>query len=423
MGGLLSKTLRSVQWSFIGDLGQQIARFGIGIILARILSPSEYGLIGMIAIFIVLGDTLVESGFSQAIVQKKDISEIELSSVFFFNIFLSLIVFIALWISSDYIANFFQEEQLSNILIVLGFGIIVRSIAITHSTIFVKNLQFKQLSVIKIFSTLISAIVAIPMALNGNGVWSLVALTLSKDITFSTLIWLKSSWSPILRFEIASMYKMFRFGSRILGVSLLDTIFMNIYQVLIGKFFSASDLGFYSRAVGYRNLISKNVLNVINSVAFPAFSAMNNSVSKEQGMVQMKRNYKRMAEVTLFVTIPLLINFGFISKQFIVLLVTDKWIASAPYLEALCYAGLFYPIHGVQVSIMKALGHVNQYFILMVIHKVTIVLTILLLFKYGIMGLVVSQIVTMALVYIIGCFFITKQLGYKFHHQIFDQIN
>ena len=418
---LRNRTIAGAKWNLAGNLGQQLARFGIGIILARLLTPQDYGIIGMISIFLALGDTLVESGFSQAIIHKKDPGDQDISTVFSFNILVAILIFILLFVFSGSIASFFNQQILKPIIRVLGLGIIIRSFTLAQNTLFTKQLKFREISILNIISTFISAAVAIPMALRGYGVWSLVGLSIVKDFSFSVMIWLKSEWKPGTAYSFASLAELSKFGSRMLAVGLLDTFFMNIYQVLIGRYFSAGDLGLYTRAIGYRNLISKNLLNVINSVAFPAFAAIN-AESLPNDFSRIKYNFKKMSEVVFFISVPSLLALGFLSKEIIVILITDKWIGAAPLLSVLCFAGVLYPIHGIQSSVLKATGKVNNYFILMVAHKIAIILTIIALFSLGVMGLVIGQVITMVFVYMLGAIMLSSVLSYPIIRQVGSQM-
>jgi len=389
-------------------------RFGIGIALARILTPHEYGLVGILAIFLAIGDALVDSGFSQALIQKKNPTNADLSTVFYFNLIIAFVIFFILCFFSPIIAAFFNEKILEKLIVVLAVGLLIRSVTIVQTTVLIKNLDFKDISKFRIISTSISGVVAIPMAVKGFGVWSLLGLSITRDISFSIMLWIKSNWKPGLLFNPRSLKSLFGFGSRILGVGLLDNIFLHIYKPIIGKVFSAADLGFYNRAYGYRELVSKNILSVINAVAFPSFSVIQDNPEK------VRRNYQRTIELAAFISIPFLMLLAFTAEPLIRFLITEKWLASAPYLTILCFAGIFYPVSGIQVNLFKAIGKANAYFFLIIVHKVSIVLSIVIGIHWGIMGLVYAQVITMFIVYMMGVLNIYRFLKVRVIVQLLD---
>jgi len=404
MGELKQKATTGALWSFLGSFGAQIVRFGIGIVLARILTPREYGLVGMLAIFIAIGDALVEGGFGQALIQKKNPTKKDYSSVFFLNLLVGVLLFFLLGALSPLIARFFEEDILSDLIVVLAFGIVIRSFMVIQNSIFIKQINFKAISIYRIISIAVSGLVAIPMAINGYGVWSLVGLTLTQNFTFTILLWFKSDWKPGFTLSFNSIKELFGFGSRILGISLLDNVFLNINKLVIGKYFLASDLGFYTRAYNYRDLVSKNILMVINSIVFPSFALFQDNLEK------VKENYVKVSELAIFLTIPLLAALAFGAEPLIRFLITEKWLDTVPYLQILAIAGVFYPLSGVQVGILKAIGKANVYFGMILAHKIFIVLSIIVAIRWGVMGLVVAQVFNMFFIYSLGVAAMNKHL-------------
>ena len=421
MGELRKRTVDGALWNFAGNAGQQLARFVIGIVLARILSPGEYGIIGMVAIFISIADTFVDSGFSQSLIHKKDVTAADYSTVFIINILIGAVIFLLLWASSGWIADFFNQSILKDIIIVLAIGIVIRSFTIIQTTRLTKELNFKTLTRINVISMLIAGLVAIPMALGGYGVWSLVGLQVSRDLAYTAIIWIFGKWHPAMNFSSSSAKDLFGFGSRILGVGLLDTVFLNINNLLIGKLFTAADLGFYTRATGYRNLISKNMLTVINTVSFPAFSSLRGGLAETSaGDERLRGSYKKSVELAAFLTAPLFILLFFTAEPFIRVLITDKWMPAVPYLKVLCLGGIFYPVYGLQVSILKATGRADRYLHISIIHKILILASIIIGIHWGVMGLVAGQVLAMAGIFIFGTFFLRQVIKYKVLSQVAD---
>lgn len=407
MSSLRQETASAAIWSFVGNTGSTIVRFGIGIVITRILSPEDYGLVAMLAIFIGVGDALIDSGFSQALIQKKKPTQVDYSSVFFLNILIALSLYFLLWVSSQLIATFYEEPVLRQLTIILSLSLIINSLTAVQSTLLAKELRFKEISKFRVASTIISGAVAIPMAIKGLGVWSLIGLTLSQGGSFSLLVWMQSKWRPSLTFSISSIRQLFGFGSRILGIGLLDNIFLHLNKLIIGKYFYAAELGLYNRAYNYRDLVSKSMLGIVNSVAFPAFSKIRNDNKS------IMANYQCVSELATYLITPSLALLAFAAEPLIRFLITDKWIQSVPYLQVLCIAGLFYPVSGLQVSIFKAIGRVNTYFRIITIHKITIVMAIIIAIRWGVIGLVSAQVFTMFLVFFLGAIYIKKYLRIK----------
>jgi teichuronic acid exporter len=409
---LKDKTLKGVSWSLIGTISSQLVRFGIGIILARLLSPSDYGILGMLAIFISVGDALVEGGFSQALIQKKDADKKDFSTVFYINIIISFAIYIILFAFSDQIARFYNSNILKTLIVVTSVGLIIRSLTVVHTTLLVKKLRFKEITFINIATTLFSGAIGVMMAYNGYGVWSLVGLSLSRDLSYSLIIPFISKWRPELYFSTQSAKKLFAFGSRILGVSILDNLFLHLNSLIIGKFFRPQDLGYYTRAYGYRDLISKNISNVIQSVAFPAFALMDNESNR------LSVNFRRMLELTLFITTPLLIILVFTAEPLIRFMITEKWLPSVVYLQVLCFAGLFYPVLSLQASVLQAIGKTNQYLFITLLNKIFVISGVIIGFRWGVIGLVYSQVFAMFITVFLCQFYIKQYIEFG----VFDQI-
>ena len=409
-----SKTISAAIWNFTGNTGYQIIRFGIGIVLARILTPRDYGLVGMLAIFISLSDALIDSGFSQALIQKQHISNKDYSSVFFLNIIIAVILYSLLFVFAPYISDFFAEPQLSVLTKILGISLIIRSFIIVQQTIYIKNIDFRFLTKIQIISVLCSGMIAIPMAISGYGVWSLVFLTLTHDLSRMILLWFSNQWRPSWHFSYNSLKQFFGFGSKIMVVGILDNLFIHSYKLIIGKVYNAAEVGFYSRADGYKSIISKNILNVINSVSFPSFSLIQNQPDK------MLIYYKKAAELSAFLTAPLLFWMLFTAEPFIRFLITDKWIDATPLLQILCIGGLYYPLYGLQVNILKALGKSGLYLKLQVFNKLLIILGIIIGLRWDVIGLAFSQTIVMIIQFSIGIPIIFNHIKYPILAQVID---
>lgn len=251
---LKQKTVSGLLWSFIDNFSNLGIQFIIGIILARILSPKEFGLIGMLTIFIAVSQSFINSGFSQALIRKKDPSQADYSTVFYFNIIIGIVCFLILFFCAGLISRFFKEPQLKLLVQVLGLSLIINSFTIIQQTILTRKIDFKLQAKISIISSVVSGIVGLGMAFAGYGVWSLVIKTITMYSITSIFLWLWNGWKPVLVFSIQSFKELFSFGSNLLVSGLIDTIYRNVYYLVIGKYFSAQELGYYTCADQFNTL-------------------------------------------------------------------------------------------------------------------------------------------------------------------------
>lgn len=326
---LRERTLSGIKWNFIGNISNQITTFIIGIFLARLLSPNEYGLIGMTTIFIVLGETFVDSGFSQALIRKKDCTNIDYSTAFFFNLFSAIIVYFVLYLTSDFVSEFYNENKLTSIIRTVSLGVIINSTAIVQRTILIKELNFKTQTRISIISTLISGFIGLILAYNNYGVWSLVFKTLSAYLISSILFWLLNNWNPILVFSKESFKELFSFGTKILASNLIDRFYWNIYYFVIGKYYKSDVLGQYTRAEMFKNLPSQNFTSIIANVSYPALSHFGGDIEK------LRENFREVLSLTFFISTTLLGILFATSDSLIVLLIGKKWSESIQMIKIL----------------------------------------------------------------------------------------
>ncbi|MGE5411070.1 MAG: lipopolysaccharide biosynthesis protein, partial [Clostridiales bacterium] len=315
---LKEKTVRALFWSFTDNFINLGGQFIVGIILARILSPREFGLVGMLSIFIAISQTFIDSGFSNALIRKQNCNQNDYSTVFYFNLVVSILCYSLLFVFSGYISSFFKEPQLKVLLRFLGLGLILNSFTLIQRTILVKNINFKTQTKVSFVATVGSSIVAIIMALNGFGVWSLVVLTLSRYGLISLFLWIWARWKPALVFSKKSFNDLFYFGSKLLISSLIETIYNNIYYLVIGRFFSAVDLGYYSRADQFQSLPSANLQSVIGRVSFPVLSKL------QDDRDNLKHTFQKIIKNTMFVTFFLMMGMMAISRPLILTLLGSK---------------------------------------------------------------------------------------------------
>ncbi len=411
---LKQKTIHGLFWSFIDNFSRLGLQFIFGIILARILSPREFGLIGMLTIFIAVSQTIVESGFSTALIRKKDCSENDYSTVFYFNLIVSLVLYILLFFSSGLISNFFGETELKNMFKVFGLILIINAMGMIQQTIFIKEINFKVQTYVTLIASLGSGLLAIWAALVGMGVWSLVVLNLSRAFLNTVFLWIWSVWRPILFFSKKSFSELFGFGSKLLISNLIDTIFQNIYYLVIGKYFSAQELGFYTRADQFQNLPSKNITGVIQRVSYPVLSAIQDQPER------LKENYRKLIRSTMYITFILMLGMAAVAKPMVITLIGEKWLPSVQYLQLLCFVGMLYPLHALNINILNVKGRSDLILKLEFIKKPTAIPIIIVGIVWGIKIMIIGMILHSVFSLFLNSYWSGRLIGYSAKEQFLD---
>lgn len=412
--GLKSQAISGVLWNSVGKISSIGIEFIVGIILARLLTPKEFGLIGTIMVVIALSQVFINSGFSQALIRKQDCTQKDYSTVFFFNLAVGLFLFVVLILSSGFIGRFYNNPELEPLLQVLGIGLIISSLTLIQSTKLIKHIDFKLQTKISVIGSLISGVIAILMAFKGFGVWSLVVKSLSSQIINSVLLWAWNRWKPDWVFSLHSFKDLFGFGSKLLLSGLIGTFFNNIYYIVIGKYFSVSDLGFYTRAELFVKLPSQNISDIVTSVGYPVLAKL------QDDPVQLKSALKSIMTTTFFIVSILMFGMAAVSHSLVITLVGEQWEPSIFYMQLLCFFGLMYPLISININFLNVVGRSDLYLKLQLVAQflaipITIV-GVLLGIKFLIFGICLNSLVT----YIYFSKISSKYSGYKFTEQIAD---
>ena len=382
---LKQKTISGLLWSFIDSFASQGVQFIVGVILARLLSPREFGLIGMLTIFIAVSQSFIDSGFTSALIRRKNCTQDDYATVFYFNIIVSLVLYLLLFLLSGAISSFFNEPQLKSLIQVLGIGLIFNSLAIIQRTILTKELNFKLQMRVSVFSSLGSGILAVFMAFQGFGVWSLVALTLSRFGFTSFFLWVWSKWKPIWVFSRKSFNELFSFGSKLLVSGLIDTIYRNVYNLIIGKYFSAVELGFYSQADQFQSLPSQNLNGIITRVSYPVLSSIQNDNS------QLRSAYKKLIKSTMLITFVLMLGLCAVAKPLIL-----------------------------NLNMLQVQGRSDLFLRLEIIKKIIAIPAIVIGIFFGIKIMILGMLVNTLIAYYLNSFWSGKLIGYSFSEQVKD---
>jgi teichuronic acid exporter len=407
-------TVTGLLWSSIDNLASQGINLIVGIILARILDPKEFGLIGMLTIFIAVSQCFIDSGFTNALIRKKDCTQTDYSTVFFFNLATGIVFLMVLFVFAPVISKFFKEPELKAIIQVLALGLVIDSLTIIQRTIITKRIDFKLMTRISIIASIGSGIFAILLAYKGFGVWSLVAMALSRQILYSFFLWLWNQWRPTLIFSMSSFRELFYFGSKLLGSSLIDTIYRNVYFLIIGKYFSALELGYYTRAYQFQSLPSQNVNNIVSRVTYPILAQIQDSPE------ELKTAYKKMIKSTMLLTFVLMLGLAAVAEPMVISLVGEKWRPSIIYLQMLCFSGMLYPLHALNLNILNIKGRSDLFLKLEVIKKTMAIPTIVIGIFFGIKIMIAGMILNSFIAYYLNSYWSGRLINYSIKEQIND---
>jgi teichuronic acid exporter len=408
------KIISGFKWSFLDSLASQGTQYLVGIILARLLTPREFGLIGMILIFTAISQSIIDCGFGQALIRKKDCSQEDYSTVFFFNIGVGLFIYAILFVSASHISRFFNQQELVRLVRVLGINIVLDSFGIVQRTIIVKDVNFRLQAKISFFSAVFAGVVGIVAAYGGWGVWSLVAKSLCQNFLSAVLLWTLSSWRPSVLFGVKPFREMFGFGSKLLVSGLIDTFYKNVYYLIIGKWFSAVHLGYYTRADDLRNIPSANVAFIVGRVSYPVLASM-----QENGQA-LKAGYKKLIESTMFVSFTLMMGMAAVAKPMIVVLMGEKWLPAVPYLQLLCFVGMLYPLHALNLNMLNVKGRSDLFLRLEIIKKTLAIPTIVIGVFYGIEIMITGMIVNSCISYFLNSYWSGATVDYPMKEQLRD---
>lgn len=399
---LKQKTKKGLYWSAASNFANQGMRFVFGLILARLLSPDAYGVIGMLTVFLCVVQVFIDCGFSQALIAKQDRTQTDFSTEFYFNIGVGLIGYCLLFISAPFIADFYNMPLLTSVLRVVGLGVIINSLCVVQSAQFSIRLDFKTPAKIGVSTNLFSGVVGIILAYYGWGVWALVFQQLASGILYGILVWILAKWRPTFEFSKDSFKYLWSYGSKILASSLIQQVYDNLYPLVIGKFFSARQLGLYSRAQGFATLPSSNVSGILGSVTFPILSKINNDTPR------LMRIYRQMIKTAAFIVFPLMLGLFAISDPLVKVLLNRQWYDCILILQLLCCALLWQPISAINLSILKVIGRTDILLKLEIIKRIAGIISIVCSVPFGIIGMCIGYIILYLFCFILNTIYISK---------------
>lgn len=402
---LKQKTFRGVIWSAVERFSTQGVQFLFGILLARLLTPNDYGMIAMLTIFMAVSQTFIDSGFGNALIRKPDRNENDKATVFFFNIFMAAACYGVIFLAAPFIAKFYNMPQLAVILRVLAINLIIQAFGSIQRLNLTIDLNFKTLAKVSFSGAIVGGTAGLICAYNGFGVWSLVVQQMTTMITRVSLFWILVHWRPKCFFNKTSFKNMFGFGSKLLASGLLNTLYDNVYDLIIGKVFAAATLGNYTRASHFANFPSSNVTGIFQRVTYPVLSKIQDDHEK------LRKGYLKFLNIATLVIFPLMIGLAALAKPFILFVLTDKWIEVILILQIICFAQMWYPVHAINLNILQVMGRSDLFLKLEIIKKIVGITILCITLPHGIIAMCYGQWVSAAISLVINTYYSGKLLN------------
>ena len=412
-----SATIKGTFWKLSERILTQIVSFVISIILARLLMPSDYGIIVLVSVFITICDKIVICGFATSLIQKKDADQLDFSTVFFFSLAMAVILYVLLFISAPFIASFYSEFDrltLINVIRTLGISLFILAVNSVQHAYVSKTMQFKRYFWSISGGTMLSGIVGVCMAYSGFGVWALVGQHLTMALTDTLILWFTVKWRPILSFSFQNLKVLFSFGSRVFLASLIKTIYNDLRSLVIGKFYSPAELAFYNRGQTFPQLLDSNVVGTLDSVLFPAFSKV------QESKASVKLMLRRVIKVSSFVLMPLLAGLASVAEPFVQILLTDKWIECVPFVQILSFSFILSAVEVENLQAIKALGRSDIVLKQEVIKRIIGVIILLISIPLGVKAIAYGMLLSQVVAAIVNAFPSKKLLGYPLLEQLKD---
>ena len=411
---LRNRAVSGVGWSAAEAFLGQGVTFIVGIILARLLSPAEYGLIGIITIFTVVLTGIVDSGFSNALIRKNDTTQEDYDTMFITNFVMSILLYILLYISAPIISRYFDRLELTDLTRVTGLILIIQAFSLVQNTILTKRIDFKTKTKASVISAVLSGVIGIAMAYTGFGVWSLVGQILSKQLICAILLWILNHWKPTFSFRIDSFRYMWGFGWKLMLSGLLNNIWAQLYQLVVGKFYSPETLGQYTRSKEYASLFSSNFTTIIQRVSFPVLAEV------QDDKVRLLVGYRKVISLTMFITAICMFFLGAVADPLIYCLIGSKWDLAARYLPLICISLSLYPLHAINLNLLQVEGRSDIFLILEIIKKVISIGPICLGVLVSIYWMLIGSIISGIINFFLNSYYSGKSLGYSSWMQLKD---
>ena len=401
-------------WRFSERCGAQLVTFIVSIVLARILTPKDYGSIALVTVFTTILQVFVDSGLGTALIQKKDADDLDFSSVFYFNLVVCIVLYVVMFVVAPYIARFYNDTTLTPVVRVISLTIVISGVKGIQQSYVSRHMLFKRFFFSTIGGTIFSAFLGIGMAYAGLGVWALVAQQLSNAMIDTLILWLTVNWRPKMTFSWKRLVYLLSFGWKILVSALLDTVYNNLRNLIIGKIYSSSDLAYYNQADRFPKVIITNINTAIDSVLLPSMSSVQEDHERVKSMT------RRAIKTSTYIMAPLMMGLAFCATSVVQLVLTDKWLPCVPYLRIFCFTYMFCPIHTANLNAINAMGRSDLFLKLEIIKKIMGMILLLGTMRISVMAMAYSLIVSSILSQIINSWPNRRLLNYSYLEQLKD---
>lgn len=410
------KAISGVFWQAIQRFGSRIILFVANMFFARLLSPDDFGVMGIIWVFISFSDIFINGGFLSALIQKKDVNETDYSTAFYWNLLISILCYAVLYLFAPFISGFYNNSILQDILRVQGIVLFLNALSVVQSSRMQKHLRFKKLAIIDLIASILGCSLGIIAAAFFNfGVWSLVIKMISYSAIICIAFWITEKWYPNKAFSWSSFKELFSFGSFMLLSSLTNVLYINFQPLIIGKLFSPKDLGFYTQARKLEEIPVVALTNIVSTVSFPIFSNL------QDDKIRLVNCLKKNIKTITFLSFPLMVSFIVFAKHIIIVLFSETWMESVPYFQLLCLSGMLIPVNVANRDLYASLGKSKLYFNSQLIYKIFgVILMLIGVFNYGIFGLIYGKIIADYSLFIMNAIISGKLIGYGLTFQIKD---
>lgn len=411
---LKDKTVKGTAWSSLDMIFGQGISFLVGIILARLLGPEDYGLIGIIAIFLAVFNSIVDSGFSNALIRKTEATEEDYNTVFYTNLLFSVVLAGVLFLCAPFIADFFGRDELSMLTRAMSSVIVINAFAIVQNVKLTRNIDFKTKAKVSLISSVCSGVIGIGMAFIGCGVWSLVGQQISRQFLYTMFLWLFDKWLPSFLFSWRSFVEMFSFGWKLMASALIETAWNEIYQVVIGRCYSPKALGYYTRSKQFASMFSSILTAVVQKVSYPVLSTI------KDDKVRLKLSYQRIIKSTMLIDFTLMLGLVGMAKPVILLLLGNQWVECVKYLQIICFNMMLYPLHSLNLNMLQVEGRSDLFLKIEIAKKIICIPPLLLGVFVSIEAMLMGSVITGFVSYYLNAYYSGKLIDYSIWEQIRD---
>lgn len=411
---LKGKAISSMLWRFLERCGAQGVTFLVTIVLARLLAPEVYGLMALVSVFTAILQVFVDSGLGNALIQKKDTDDLDFSSVFFFNLFMSIVLYLLLFFCAPLIAAFYHNPELTLVIRVLGIILLIAGVKNVQQAYVSRKLQFKRFFFATLGGTIGAAVIGIAMAYMGFGIWALVAQSLFNTMLDTVILWLTVRWRPQMMFSFARLKVLLRYGWKLLTSALLHTFYTNLRTLIIGKLYTPMDLAYYEKGQSFPTLIVSNINASIDSVLLPTMSGVQDSRESVKAIT------RRAIVTSSYLMWPMMVGLAVVAKPLVVLLLTEKWLATVPFLQITCFALGLEPLQTANLNAIKAVGRSDIFLKLEIVKKIVSITILLLSMRFGVVAIAVSGLAYSVIATMFNAAPNNKLLGYSYFEQVKD---